>query len=233
MSPQINPSIPIAGQPNLSEEPKIVTALSQLVAAVNNVDAAQIVDGTITATELAAAVADALGVNTATIRRGKSIIAATETRTNAAYGLMTTPDRVQNVVLPTDGLIYVAYQATWQESVNSASRAAIFVGANQLKLADGTLTAPQVQEASNGSGTASIDKPLSTSPRGLTGSGVGGGTVYGGDVTTGQVVGQDFATGICVLFAAAGTYDISVQFKSTSGSVTVKNRRLWVWTLGF
>jgi hypothetical protein len=38
MAPDINPSIPIAGQPNSSEEPKIVTALTQLVAAVNNVD---------------------------------------------------------------------------------------------------------------------------------------------------------------------------------------------------
>ena len=36
-----------------------------------------------------------------------------------------------------------------------------------------------------------------------------------------------------MVFAAAGTYDISVQFKASSGSVTVKNRKLWVWTMGF
>jgi hypothetical protein len=54
----INPSIPVVGQPNSSEEPKIVTALTQLVGAVNNIDSSQIVDGTIVANDLATAVKD-------------------------------------------------------------------------------------------------------------------------------------------------------------------------------
>jgi hypothetical protein len=45
MAPDINPSLPVVGQPNSSEEVKIPTALSQLVAAVNDVDSAQIKDG--------------------------------------------------------------------------------------------------------------------------------------------------------------------------------------------
>lgn len=40
--PDINPSIPVAGQPNSTEEPKIVTALTQLVGAVNNLDTANL-----------------------------------------------------------------------------------------------------------------------------------------------------------------------------------------------
>lgn len=33
-------------------------------------------------------------------------------------------------------------------------------------------------------------------------------------------------------FAAAGTYNISVQYKATSGSITAKERKLWVAVLG-
>lgn len=36
--PDISPSIPIVGQPNSSEEPKIVTALGSIVATINNLD---------------------------------------------------------------------------------------------------------------------------------------------------------------------------------------------------
>lgn len=197
------------------------------------------------------------------VRRGKVNIATAESRTNTAYGLLTTPDRVQNVVLPTDGLICVGYQATWQESVNGAALASIFVGANQLKAASSALSAPVTSrtEASIGSGTTAKDVVLGSHQMGLASlmlDANDAAAAYTGDVTTGQVIGggleigYNFPTtvkdgsnvnqtlttysivgGPCFIFAAAGTYDISVQFKSTSGSVTVKNRRLWVWTINF
>jgi hypothetical protein len=239
--PDISPSIPVVGQPNSTEEPKIVTALTQLVAAVNDVDSAQITDGAVQAADLQSTLADALGVNTGTIRRGKSIIATTEARTNTAYGLLTTPDRVSNVVVPTDGLVVVAYQATWQESVVGAANAAIFIGSNQLKIAQET-GAPIVQEAVNGASSANTDRPLVTYHEGLA-SWAGTTSAYTGDVTTGMTIGARLSTGgsdardrfgYCTIGnLAAGTYDISVQFKSSSGSVTAKNRKLWVWTLGF
>lgn len=188
-----------------------------------------------------------------TIRRGKSIIATSESRTNTAYGLMTTPDRVQNVVLPADGLIVVAYQATWQETVAGAARAALFIGANQLKVATEGQPAAITEAATTGSGGAtSQDKTLGSCAIGLVSS---GGDYSTGDVTTGQVVG--FATqaattniefsgitratpsaavpmaGPCYIFASAGTYDVSVQFKASSGSVSAKNRKLWVWSINF
>lgn len=179
---------------------------------------------------------------------GKTAISATESRTNTAYGLLTTNDRVQNVVVPTDGLLEVTYWATWQESVAGAARAAIFIGANQLKTIDASSPAsPGVNEALVGAGASTaIDKPLMTSSIGLVGSGIGTNTTaYTGDVTTGQAIGQITNTGsgspftiaalggACRIFAAAGTYDVSVQFKSSSGSVTVKNRKLWVRVLPF
>jgi hypothetical protein len=51
--PDINPSLPVVGQPDSTEEPKVVTALSQLIAAVNDVDSAQILDATIGTADLA------------------------------------------------------------------------------------------------------------------------------------------------------------------------------------
>jgi hypothetical protein len=178
-----------------------------------------------------------LGLNDgAQVGRGKSIIATTESRTNAAYGLLTTPDRVQNIVLPTDGLIAVAFTGTWQWTVGGgAARAAIFVGANQLKATSNAGGAPGVQEIA-GSNGVNVDESFTSSPGGLVGQSSQTGGAYPGDATTGQVVGLQFTTlpgGPCLIFAAAGTYDVSVQFKASSGSVTAKNRKLWVWTVGF
>jgi hypothetical protein len=187
----------------------------------------------------------------ATIRRGSCIVPGTDPRTNVAYGLMTTPDRVSNVVLPTNGLIVVAYQATWQESVAGAGRAAIFLGTNQQQCA--AVGGPVTIAAATGSATATHDLPLFTMPTGLASSANQGS--YTGDVTTGQALAfarggsaypntQEISGAVTseaalsvggptLIFAAAGTYDVSVQFKATSGTVTAKNRKLWVWTVGF
>lgn len=50
----INPSLPVAGQPNSSEEPKIITALSQIIATINNLDTANLADGAVTAAKIEA-----------------------------------------------------------------------------------------------------------------------------------------------------------------------------------
>jgi hypothetical protein len=177
-------------------------------------------------------VADVLGLSqTGLVRRGKSIITTEEARTNTAYGLLTTPDRVQNLVVPTDGLIVIGFQGMVKSSSAAAGKAAIFIGSNQLKTAAAT---PVVQEASTGS--ADTYYPYSTCVFGLDwNSSLGS---YTGDVTTGQTLGNGGSTtglsgGLCVVFANAGTYDISIQYKASTGSITAKNRKLWVWTVGF
>jgi hypothetical protein len=241
----LTPILPTPGDPNASEDLDVLSALTALYGLVNgNVDDANITDGSLSAaiaaaaiddTKLASALAAILGVSSgSTVRRGKSIIAAAEARSNTSYGLLTTPDRVQNVVLPTDGLIAVAFQADWQNSVGSAGNADIFIGANQLKRAYASVAAPGVSPAV-GPSTAASYRPLASYGGGLFAS-ADVGTAHSGPVTTGQAVG-DFTNspegGPCYIFAAAGTYDISVQFKASSGSVTARNRQLWVWTLGF
>lgn len=161
---------------------------------------------------------------------GATNITTEEARTNVAYGTLTTPDQVTGIVMPTDGLICVAFQAMWKESVVGAARAAIFIGTNQLKLASNSAAAPVVQETAHGA-PSSIYKPLTSATFGLDGSS-GSGTAYTGDVTTGQVLGGT-SSGYVSVFAAAGTYDVSVKFNATSGSVTAKNRVLRVWTKAF
>lgn len=201
-------------------------------------DVRTLVNGNLDDDNLSTGFLDKIGVTSdTTVRRGSCIVATEEARTNTAYGLLTTADRVQNVVLPANGLIFIVYNAMWKESVLNAARGAIFIGSNQLKIARSDQASPVVQETSINEVAGSYEG-LGSSTTGLI-SAESTGAGYSGDVTTGQIVGYrslaatNAPPGICAVFAAAGTYDISVQFKASSGSVTVKERKLWVWTMGF
>lgn len=244
-------SLPTIGQPNTSEDPKIRSCLSELQS---------VLTGATDVTNLSTTTLQLLGLtNGAQIGRGKSIVATSEVRTNVAYGVLTTPDKVTGIVLPTDGLIFIAYRALWSESVAGSSRAAIFIGANQLKVPvfGSSSSIPGVQAATTientgGSLGAGIIRPLLSSPIGLISSYQV--TTNHTEVTTGTAIAalagktlepqieiggslwtvmSNASGGPCVSYAAAGTYDISVQFKASSGNVTVSDRHLWVWTMSF
>lgn len=219
-------------------------------------------NGALDAENIVAAVREQLGLSDpSSVRRGKCIVATEQSRTNTAYGKLTTPDEVENVVLPTDGLMFVAYQAMWKGSVADAPRAALFLNSNQLVTADNIAGSGYgVQAAALNTQTDYGDRfsTLATFSGGLVGVAEGDDAAL---PTTGAVVGPGFYSassgfgayvehpsaglsalvageigglgGFCTVWAAAGTYDVSVQFKSSSGSVTAKNRKLWVWTLGF
>lgn len=206
----------IAGAPNTASD--VTTAFTQAQTSINNVDAEQFTD----------ALAQYTGVNNGShVGRGKCIIATSEARTSTSYGTHTTPDQVTGIVVPSDGLLFIHYSATWQESVSGAARAAIFIGSNQLKYVDGSGAAPVVQETAHNN-TATQNQPLYTIASANTLIGTTG-TGGWADVTTGQSMAQP----VVVDNLAAGTYTISVQTKSTSGSVTLSNRRLRVWVVGF
>lgn len=247
----------VIGSSDSIEEPKIVSNFNTLQTLLNgNLDYNNLATAAgLRAAQLDPAILQALGLNDGTtVRRGKSVISASGTRTNTAFGALDNgPDVVRGIVLPTDGLIAVSYKATWQESVSGAGFAAIFLGANQLQ----ALTSAGgngLQCARTAAGSPNIDRILTSSMVGLVTAGQAAGNAAA-DVTTGQVAGLIGDTlgvtygigsfgvrsgddglgagGVVLIEAAAGTYDVSVQFKSSSGSVTVKNRRLRVWAEGF
>lgn len=174
--------------------------------------------------------------------RGATNIATSQSTSSASYTTLATPDQVTGIVLPTNGLISVWYQATWQESVSGAARATIFLGGNAVQIVSGN---GLLQGFAGMGGTANNATALASWSGGLvSANALAGG--YTGDATTGQVVGiaagtvsvgqnvtGDVAAGPCHLFAAAGTYTVAVEFKCSSGSVTASNRKLWVEAKAF
>lgn len=170
-------------------------------------------------------------------RRGKVNIPGADTTAAVTFAIGNLggaghQDVVPGIVLPTDGLIAVGYQAIWQNTVGSNARAAIFLGATEVKMGNGS-GAPGTAEAF-GPPEVNDDGIVNSYPCGLQ---MAGGAGAATEITTGQILGT-FTTaaqgGVCYIFAAAGTYDVSIQFKnSAAGSLTVKNRHLWVWSMGF
>lgn len=167
------------------------------------------------------------------------IIAGKESRTSVNYGSLTTPDVVENVVLPPNGLMLIGYQAHWEATVSEAARAAIFLDDTQLKIQTGNAPAGQESLLVAIPGNS---RPLSTSAFAgglVTGVGNSGAVA---DVTTGQAIYPGgpqggIAVGIggggpVWVFAAAGTYDVNIQFKASSGTVSAEARKLWVAVLG-
>lgn len=147
------------------------------------------------------------------------IIATEESRTNTAFGTLTTADEIKEIVLPTNGLIMVGYRAHLKASASNGI-AALFLGANEVKPFNGSAVevGTNITEASF--------RVFNFAGNGFTSEADTG----SGDATTGQFA---FTGSPVFLFAAAGTYTVSVKFKSASGSITGKERKLWVATLGF
>lgn len=176
-----------------------------------------------------ATVTDILGLTTtaaghggAQVRRGSLYIATEEARTNTAYGTLTTPDQVVGVVMPSPGFMVVLYRLQIKSATNGAGRCSLFLGANEVVTANGGS-----MEAQAGGGD-NVYLPMTTGSGGMA-----IGSSLGTEVTTGQLVGTGNGGGACYIGAAAGTYTVSAQFKASTGSVTAKERRLWVWTVGF
>jgi hypothetical protein len=183
---------------------------------------------------------------------GGVAIATVETRTVNTFALLATPDRVQNVVVGANTVLGVLYTAQWKASgAGTSGEAAIFCGANQLKI-ERAASAPLTQAALLGS-DATAYSPLSSFVGGLA-SASAGAVDTGARVTTGQVLGTLPKAGItslqslggsgstlpadmplggaCLISGlAAGTYDISVQFRNITGTVSVRNRRLWIYRI--
>lgn len=226
--------LPVDGEANNAAD--VITPLNDIKTYVNG-------DGWVDADRLDATVAANLGLSDGTdTRRGKCIIATEESRTNTAFGTMTTPDQVSGITVPTDGLIFVLFRAHWRNGAAGTAEAAIFLNDEQLKVPQAN-GAPVVSGGSFSGLTLGYGHLISGEPSTSSTS-----TLYTetagayfaldvSDVTTGQAVVSTATSGgrgsIIPIEVAAGTYDVSVRFKASTGSVYVKNRKLKVWTMGF
>jgi len=161
-----------------------------------------------------------------------------ETTTSTSYTDLASLDVVEGIVLPEDGLIFVAYRGRMKNSGASQSYAALFLNSNQVVIAKSTVgtLAPQEASASN-----AYYNPITTTTYGLvtisevpgtdTADPSGNGTIVGGRYNTTSSFGKE--GGITVIEADAGTYDVSVKYKVSGNTGYFKSRKLWVWTQPF
>jgi len=149
------------------------------------------------------------------------VIATEETRENTAFGTLPTPDEIPGVIVPANGVLRVNYQALWKNSVKGAGRATLFIGSNQAREFPGT----SVMEAHIGGVEGGLAFTFLATLGGTLSSG-GGESEVGAFPTTGMTLG------VIEFTVAAGTYSISMRFKASSGSITVKERKMAVAVLG-
>lgn len=230
-------NVPQGGEPRGQAENKIHTGMIQLreelnalLTSQNELDPARLPNEGISSAKLAAAARSPVTWYT------PKAIATEESRESTSFGTLTTADEITGVVVPTNGLLLIAYSALWKGSVLKTANAAIFLGSNQLKMASASGGSPKGQEASLVE-NANF-RPLMSTGGGLIG--YGDSATDSSFVTTGQIVGversyisgNDPLGGFIAIRAAAGTYAVSVRFKATGSTVKVKERTLQVATLG-
>lgn len=154
---------------------------------------------------------------------GKAIIDAEQSTTSTSYTLLGTPDRVQDIVLPADGLIFVHYRALVKSSsFPGFSFAALFLNGTQLK----TMTAAAVPAQQRAAIDDNEYQWLTTTTGGLASAPAAGAASDG--VTSGLA-----GATVCAIEAAAGSYTVSVQFAAASPTTSAKARRLRVWSQAF
>lgn len=181
--------------------------------------------------------------------KGKSIISAEQSITSTSASLAGTPDIIEDLVLPTDGLLMVGVHLQMRVTDGSSPGSGftrLYLNENIVHIADGTILS--VVKAELNTTDPNVDglyKDVHSFGGGLhVAKGFSSNVVA--PITTGQVIGgrksSSFETddtvmvgGLLAIFAAAGTYDLSLRYGGPGfgGNVSVKNRKLWAWTMPF
>lgn len=164
---------------------------------------------------------------------GVTEIATEETTTSSTYTTLTTPDQVSNIVVPTDGLLYIGYRALVKQSSSAPpnGRVAIFIDSTQLQIRQANSASLTNQEAII---STTHYAPLTSTFYGLDISAAADSTDTHAASTSANILaaynGSNYVGGIAVVEVPAGTYDISVRFNMPGGSPTLyaKDRKLWV-----
>lgn len=186
------------------------------------------------------------------------VISSTQERTENTYATLGTADEIPNLIVPTGGLVIVDYSAIVECTKLEKGRAAIFFGSNQLKVASGASVTGATEAAVFGASTENVGQRLTTFPGGLIANKGNASTFAGFDVSTGLAGGVVIEEGsasveiggtlrsianaatlsavfgglLIVRSLSAGTYNLSVRFKTSEGMLAAKQRRLWAAVAG-
>jgi hypothetical protein len=206
----IAPPVPTIGQPNSTEDSDLREAIITLRDAMNAVfNSSNKIDPALF-----------LPADRPKLKWYTKVIAGEESRANTAYGTLPTADEVSGVVVPENGLILLGYAAKVKASVASNGYVGIFLNSNQLK-------------ANNGEDIHTITTGLEFNSFLSTQQGLARTATPNAFVGTGQTLATSpNEGGLCTIVCNAGTYNISVRYKALSGSISAKERKLWVAVLG-
>lgn len=146
-------------------------------------------------------------------------IATEQTRESTSFGTMATADEIPNVEVPLRGIIGVGYTGLFKSSVSGAGRVTLFIGSNQIKAASGAAASPPVFEASS---STTVWTTVESN------TGLFATVATESFVTT----GQSFSGFAYIFGLPAGKYNLSMQYRATSGNVTAKERTLSAMVFG-
>lgn len=190
---------------NVENIDDVTNCLDKLLTGVNNVEAANIVDATLTASELGTTLAEYVGVTAGgTTRRGASVVATQVDITGTTYAT-DAGDTSITVTQPTNGLTLIYAQCDMKNTA---------VGTGTV------LTGVQIDGGTNrdlvaGSGTSFVT--YASVPGSTSGTTADAGTGWPAPVA----------------IYSAGTHSYRLIYKVTTGTGSFKNRKLFVWTIGF
>lgn len=182
----------------------------------------------------ATSVAAQLGISqTGSVRRGKLLTATSQTTTSATYTTLTTPDTVASLVVAANSIIHVGFFALVKISSGT--------GTATIQVSDVAVNDPLHSTAAlECAFTSTVFQDMYTTFNDVTMAGVN--NKYGATMKVGAHTLDIAAPSTpCAMFSmlpifikTAGTYDVKVKFKSSSGgTVTVKDRYLYVKTEHF
>lgn len=159
----------------------------------------------------------ATDVMTKVVNQASSVIATSQTRTNTAFGTLTTADTV-TLTVPTTGIVEVFAFADIKESVNDTAEVGLFVDAHE---AFGVQNWHTQTSTAAGNFLVLYSWQDGLKPLGDSLGGSGGVTLSALSSGLGCV-----PLGRITVAVSAGSHTFDLRFKSTSGTVTAQNRTL-------
>jgi hypothetical protein len=220
----ISLTLPVIGQPNATEDPKTLTALTAIQTGIN---------GQLDELNLTTGLQQRLGLNSGSqVGRGKIVTATSQALPVDTLGSMPTPDKITGLVLPTDGMIVVSYYARWTALLSASGNhvgVAIDINGQTQGAANGTMA---VLEALSSVGGSPAGQNIAGEVQGLSiTNGAAGSTLSGSVPSAGLRLGSLLAFDL-----PAGTYNVEAKWRRLSAATSsgsAQDRHLRAFIVGF